>query len=1028
MELTPQYQTSSEAQLAGVLKHSVQPFDLANPPLCRIKLVNIAESQHVFMLEMHHIITDGTSMAIFIQDLLSLYAGQELPPLRLQYKEYSQWQQGLLTEGKFKKYEDYWLEQFPGEFPVLNMITDFPRPPLQNFEGGLFRFNLDTSITTPLNRLKQQTQTTLFMVLLAAYNVLLSRYTGQQDIVIGTTIAGRPHTDLENIIGLLIETLALRNYPRGEQTFEDFLIRVKQQTLNAYENQAYPFKELMKVLGAENEISRNPVFDAMLIVQNMETADFESDSLNVSPYHPPKEDEQHMSKVDFTFTAVERGEDVHINLEYCSRLYKPETMEGFARHFVNVIREVVTQPRIYLSAIDMISQSEKQLLLETFNTPSEETGINHQKTILQRFEEQVEQTPDSIALLGPELYITGKNSTDRNSGFITYRELNYRVDRLAFTLVEKGVKPDTIVAIIVEPSFEMIIGLWGILKSGGAYMPIDTDYPEERIAFMVRDSGAAVLVKGEITNDNKQITNKLQISNPKLQTINLDTIFNSPVSNEPPTFLPSHRPTLLSSSLAYVIYTSGSTGRPKGVLVEHRNLAAYINAFETEFHLGPGDTVIQHVSYAFDAFVEELYPILAKGGKLAIPGKDVKRDIHQLCHFIARRQVTMITCSPQLLNELNGWKAPHLLSSLRIIISGGDRLKAEYIDNLLKSGNVYNTYGPTESTVCATYYRCPVSSPLPSDVSIGKPIHRYQVFILDKYHNLLPIAVGGELCVSGPGVTRGYLNNPDLTAEKFVEIADSSLLTAMSLFYKTGDSARWQPDGNIQFLGRIDRQVKIRGYRIELAEIENRLLALESVKESSVVEGQRKSGQNYLIAYAVMDTEMQASFEASVIKQQLALQLPDYMIPAYIMKLEHIPRTPGGKPLHRQLPSPEAVTDQPYASPESGGEKKLAKLWKEILEVDQIGLDDNFFDIGGTSIDIFNINTRLNEESTEPIPVVAMFQHSTVRSLARYIEHHDRGNKTRLTQEKQKQLAHAKNKGKQLLKKINKRRIPGIPD
>ncbi|MCP5051819.1 MAG: amino acid adenylation domain-containing protein, partial [bacterium] len=967
----------------SIIGEFVRPFDLSQAPLLRLRLIEITDEQYILMFDMHHIISDGTSMAVFLKEFMTYYSGGDFQPLQLQYKDFAQWQYDRLASGELGKQETYWSELFPGELPVLDMATDFPRPPMQSFEGGKLYFKLEKSLTPPLNNLIKKTGTTLFMMLLAIYNVLLNRYTGQQDIIIGTTIAGRSHIDLENIIGLLIETLALRNNPRGEQTFEEFLNQVKQRTLQAYENQDYPFKELIQKVGAGNEISRNPIFDAMLIVQNMETTEFELEDLKFSPYLPPKGEEKYMSKVDFNLEAMESGEEIYFNLEYCSRLYKPGTMERFARHFINIVREVVAEPGIHLSSIRIISETEKQQLLVEFNNPEVETGINNQKTVLDRFEEQVAQTPDNIALMGTKLQITNKNI-----GSITYGELNNRADLLASTLIQKGVKPDTIVGIMVEPSLEMIIGLWGILKAGGAYLPIDPGYPQERIDFMLRDSNACVLLKSR----KDQIRNPKSETNPNVPNPNdrnknqcfpyivlnfehLDFEFVSNFDIRASDFQIS------SANLAYIIYTSGSTGRPKGVLVEHRNLTAYLHAFEKEFHLRSGDTVIQQVSFAFDAFVEELYPILVKGGKLAIPGKGVNKDIHRLCHFIARQQVTMITCSPQVLNGLNSQQPKSPLASLRIIISGGDRLKAEYIENLLEIGEVYNTYGPTESTVCVTYYKCPASPPLPSNVPIGKPITNYRVFVLDRYQNLLPIGVGGELCVSGPGVARGYLNQPGLTHSKF-QISESSAVK----IYKTGDLARWLPDGNVEFLGRIDHQVKVRGFRIEPGEIESHLLAHDEIQNGIVTVRKDSRGDNFLCAYFTSFREP----GKKELKAHLSRELPEYMIPFHFIQLESIPLTANGNVDRKALPAPETQSKGPLIPPENDIQEKLAAIWSQVLgiEVGSIGIDSDFFELGGHSLNATMTISRIYKELEVKIPLAELFNSPSIRELAGFIGDH----------------------------------------
>jgi len=978
----------------------IRPFDLSRAPLLRVALVEISQDHHILLFDMHHIISDGTSMSLFFKEFMTLYPGGKLSPLKLQYKDFAQWQHDQLATGKLKKQQEYWLKRFPGELPVLNMPTDFPRPPVQSFDGDKFDFTIEKSLTGDLKRLIRETGTTLYMVLLAVFNVLLSRYTGQEDIVIGTTIAGRHHTDLQKVIGLLIETLVQINFPVGRLEFKTFLEMVKKETLEAHENQAYPFREIIRILGADNEVSRNPVFDAMLIVQNFEATEFRLKGLSFLPYQPDEKEIQHTSKVDFTIEAVENeaAGDIRFTLEYCTRLFRRETMERFARHFIHIIHEVVAEPGIRLADIEVIDETEKRQLLETFNDTSHKSGTEKPRMVLERFRDQAAKTPDRIAVIG-------LCQTVNDMVFLTYRGLNERAGSLADELIEKGVRPETIVAIMMESSVEMAIGIWGILEAGGAYLPIEPGLPEERTDYMLKDSGAGLLLTAGGLGEKKRMVNcQLLIVNCEFSMISPGT--------------PNH-----SNHIAYIIYTSGTSGRPKGVMVEHRNLANYVVAVENEIHPRPDDTVLQQGSLAFDAFVEEFYPLLLLGGKVAIPGKMLTRDIPGLCQFIARHRVSMIASAPQMVNELNkalrdGLPAPldarELLSSMRIVLVGGDLVKTDYIDKFMETAEVYNTYGPTESTVCATYYRCSESPGLSGDVPIGKPLAGYRIYIEDKYGNLSPIGVGGELCVAGPGVTRGYMNQVELTNEKFCLRRPGTLLkkgawTSQNfllnrsflggpggrfykkapLVYKTGDLARWLADGNIEFLGRIDRQVKIRGYRIELAEIETGLTAVEGIKEAVVIDEARKSGDKYLAAYVVCT----GTFDPGKIKIQLARHFPDYMIPTYIIKAAGIPWTGIGKVDRKRLPRPQAASDSQYSyvAPGSDKEKRLAEIWQQILEKERVGIDDNFFDLGGTSLDIIKLNTRIKEEFNKQIPLVSLFKYTTIRTLVQFIAEKETG-------------------------------------
>jgi len=571
-------------------------------------------------------------------------------------------------------------------------------------------------------------------------------------------------------------------------------------------------------------------------------------------------------------------------------------------------------------------------------------------------------------------------------------------------LKEKGVKPDTIVGIMAERSVEMIIGILGILKAGGAYLPIDPDFPEDRIDFILKDSGTKILVT---TPGLPGKFKKLLIVNCQLLMVNEKSSnrrrLNNPLQGATPHL---HLQPAPVTCLAYVLYTSGSTGKPKAVMVQHRNVMAYIHAFCQVVDIHANDIMIQQSSYSFDTFVEEIYPILCKGAKLAIPQSHEIKDLHLLVEYLTRNNITILDCSPLLLNELNELIGKNHPLPVRTFISGGDVLKAGYIDNLLKVGRVYNGYGPTETTVCITFYQCPVEFKSNIPVPIGKPLSNYKVYILDKYNNLLPFGVPGELCAAGDGVTRGYLNNPELTAEKFDQDGyHKSYRSYMSYIskrlYKTGDLARWLQDGNIEFLGRIDHQVKIRGYRIELKEIEQQLLNHDKIKNTVVVEKEDESGDKYLCAYIVphefasshdgSDTSTD-SLTISHLRNYLSKKLPVYMLPSYFMILDKISLLPNGKVDRKALPNPRQILEQTYTAPRNEIEKKLVEIWSEILNIgiytSQVspGIDNNFFELGGHSLKATAMVSRIFNELQIRIPLAEVFKTPTVRELAQYIQ------------------------------------------
>jgi iturin family lipopeptide synthetase B len=1416
----------------------IRPFDLTRAPLLRVGLIKIEKEKYLLIMDMHHLVTDGTSVNILARDFWALYRGRRLSPSAIRYRDFVQWQNTLIKTGEMKAHEDYWVEQLSGDLPLLDMPTDFPRPFQKSFAGDSFSFNLGTGLSEGIRRLAGETGTTLYMVLLTAYTILLHKITGQTDIIIGSPVSGRIHPLLENTVGLVMDSVMMRNFPSGEKSIATLLQEVRQTTLEAFEHQVYPYEELIKKVAYKKSPGRNPIADVALTVLNM----FEKETVQAfarekdDPGPAPHEAYLHKtSKVDFTISAVDtdaEGETPCV-LEYCTTLFKRESMERFAARFRRVLKEMVDNPNMQLWEIDMIAPGEKQELIghvprcyplshaqkriyytektypETgcntlaftvryeeildkerleeaihtvisrneglrlrilefdwtaepyqyiapyakepldtllfsvegnagevykqmdgktlepflflgsplfyfayirFNsresgyylklhhivadgwtflllfeeidtlykqlssgeaidhtpTPSyiryigdekaylyspqavedreswhrnllplpdpanpslvrdnsldigggiedlpfpgelrsrmhrycktyktspfklifaglaifisravgssdivigsashnrstpihkqmagmfvstvpfrvklageqsfadlvERTGQdinrilkNQQKypfdllmdelraetgqdprylldvnlighgdvnedrfkvhfhfpgyeptplslhinannreirgileiqwfyrkalflpeeirnmhralvniltdalenpgkkiahielltaeekhrliydfndtarpyppdvTFHELFQQQTEKIPDKTAVIG--------RGGDSPKHTLTYKELNEQSNRLAYVLKEKGVTADTIAALMVDRSVDMVIGILGILKAGGAYLPIDPEYPQDRIDYMLKDSGAKILIKKSEIRISKSETNSndRNILNVPI-VLNFDHLNFDIVSN-----FEFRASNLSSSELAYIIYTSGSTGKPKGVMVEYGNLMAYLNAFERQFNLTPGDIVIQQASFAFDAFVEELYPILMKGGILAVPAGDEVKDIRRLSAFIVRHGVTMITASPLMLDQLNRLDLNHF--RIRIYISGGDVLKGHYIDRLLKTGEVYNTYGPTEATVCAAYHRCRAGDA--DNVPIGKPIANYRVYILDKNERLLPIGLPGELCISGPGVSRGYLNQPELTAEKFVTFYRSyrSYKTYIpGRLYKSGDLARWLPDGSVDFLGRIDSQVKVRGYRIEPGEIEKRLKQQKGIKEAVVIRRQDKEGDQYLCAYITAEKKI----NKAALREMLGQHFPDYMIPSYFEQLEKIPLTPNGKVDKKALPEPVIKMDEVHTVPRDEVEDRLAAIWSEVLGIPKevIGIDSDFFTLGGHSLKAIILTSKIHQAFKVKLSMAEIFTTPFIRAVAQIIKESGKTNFVELEKAEKKEF------------------------
>ncbi|HEX3046094.1 MAG TPA: amino acid adenylation domain-containing protein [Bacillota bacterium] len=753
----------------------IRAFDLSQAPLFRVGLIKQAENRYLLMLELHHIIADGVSSGILTREIAALYEGKDLPALKLQYRDFSEWHNWFLKSDAVKKQEEYWLNVFSGEIPVLEMPTDFARPSVRSFEGQSISFAANQELTMKMNRLAAETGTTLFMVLLATYNIVLSKYTAQEDIIIGSPIAGRPHADLVDIVGMFVNTLALRNYPVGNRSFIEFLTEVKENALKAYENQDYQFEELIVRLGIKRDLSRNPLFDTVFVLQNVDVGEIKISGLKLENY----ELESIISKFDFTLSAVETAGQIKFGLEYCRRLFKKETMERFAGHYLKIIEEVVSNPLVQLAEIEILSNEEKRRILFDFN----DTKVDYpkDKTIPELFEEQVAKTPDKVAVV-----------FDNQS--LTYRELNAKANQLAGVLRAKGIDSNEIIGIMIGPCLEMVIGIIGILKAGCCYLPMDIESPKERVWYMIQDSDIRILLtQGNPSQCNIPGLTIMDLTNPVLYRGE------------------DHNPKEISRGmdLAYIIYTSGSTGRPKGVMINHHSLQNLCNWHINYYQVNENDRSIKYARFGFDASVWEIFPYLIVGASLYIINETMKLDLKQLDEYLGRNKITICFLPTPICEQF----MEHGGGYLRKLLTGGDRLR-KYIP---RDYELVNNYGPTENTVVTTSFLVRESA---ENIPIGKPICNTKVYIIDKHKKLQPLGVAGELCIAGVGLARGYLNNPELTDEKFI----TNPFDNEGRLYQTGDLARWAADGNIEFLRRMDHQVKIRGNRIETGEIENQLL------------------------------------------------------------------------------------------------------------------------------------------------------------------------------------------------------------
>jgi tyrocidine synthetase-3 len=987
------YEIRAEAEAAALVSGYTRPFDLGKAPLLRVNLVTVGLSRRFLFLDMHHIITDGTSQTILEKEFLALYGGKELSSLRLQYKDYSEWYNSAAQKEMIKQQQAYWLKEFGDELPVLHLPTDYPRPVLQGVEGNMVSFRLNAEETGIVKAMVKENDVTLYMFLLAVFNVLLSKLSGQEDIIIGTPIAARRHVDLQLVIGMLVNTLAMRNYPVGGKAFRKFLKEIKQRTLESYENQEYPFEELVDQITINRDTSRNPVFDVMFNLLNQ-------GEYKESRYPMTESDSfRHLkgtSKFDLSLVAMDPGDRVHLNLEYSTKLFTPVSIEKIIGYFKNILKVLSGDRELKLAEIEIMGEEEKKEILRM--SCGVEGAYEPGKTIDMLFSDQVQISPDGIAVIG--------SSAGSNQEFplqITYRELNEKSAALAGELREKGVRPETIVSIMVDRSLELIMGIVAILKAGGAYLPISPGYPQDRIRYMLADSDVKCLLT---TPGLSEEFEKLSIVNCQLLMINEKPPDRRRLNSPPKETIPHlHLSPAPVTSLAYIIYTSGSTGKPKGVVVNHSSLVNLVLNQRTYFRIDTTDRILQFSSICFDASVEQIFIALTSGASLILVVKDILLDIDQFETYISRHLITHLHAVPSFLTQLK----LKSMSSLKRMVSGGEICPLELMNTWSRHCDFYNKYGPTETTITSLELRVKelVDNTLRA-LPIGIPIGNTTVYLFDQWLRPVPLGVTGELYIGGRGVARGYLNRPELTAEKFCLQRPGGTLfekTAPpgpprknfilkgtgknhplphSPIYRTGDLSRWLPDGNIQFLGRIDQQVKIRGFRIELGEIENRLSNHPGIKEAVVAAQEEENGDKYLCAYIVSTKE----YVLPELGEYLGKELPDYMIPAYFVPLEKIPLTPNGKIDRKALPKPELRGGAGYTGPRNSLERKLVELWSEALNIEQdvISIDRSFFQLGGHSLRAMILVSKIHKEFDVRVPLIEIFKTPTIRGLASYIK------------------------------------------
>ncbi|WP_416654204.1 amino acid adenylation domain-containing protein [Bacillus amyloliquefaciens] len=933
---------------AGSADAFVRPFRLDEAPLFRAALVKESDERHLLLTDMHHIISDGVSVNTLIKEFGELYAGRTLAPMRLQYKDYAVWQRAFQQKEGYRKQEDYWLKRFEGELPVLELPADKPRPAVRSFAGGTVSCTLDAETASGLHRIARDHGSTLYMVLLAAYNTLLARLSGQEDIIVGSPIAGRPHKDLEPILGMFVNTLAIRTEPKGDKRFTDYLAEVRQAALEAYEHQDYPFEELVERLGVQRDMSRNPLFDVMFVLQNMEREFLVLNELRLAQ---AAETDHKTAKFDATLYAAEVSDGtISFDFEFNTDIYQKQTIEKWLSYYTRILTKVIENQTIPLGDIHVLDDVETNRVIYQFNQTK--SDYPRHETISRLFERQAEKTPDAQAVV-------------YNGQILTYRELNERANRIAAALRSNGVGPESVVALLTGRTTELVSGILGILKAGGAYLPIGDDVPQERAEWMLKDCKAEILLQSDKVDG-------LPLSGKRLFIEDIQTQASLSAGNPEPLGGPE--------SLAYMIYTSGSTGAPKGVMIEQRSVIRLVkNSNYIDFT--PKDRLLFTSSLGFDVTTFEIFGPLLNGASLYVSDQETYLDSDVLETFIQQNGVTTLWLTSSLFNHLSE-QNKHVFSGLSRLIIGGEALSPSHVNRVrdaLPHLSVWNGYGPTENTTFSTCFL--IEQSYDHSIPIGRPVGNSTAYIINGRGTPQPIGVIGELCTGGDGVARGYFGRPELTEEKFVP----NPFVPGERMYRTGDLARWLPDGTIEYAGRMDDQVKIRGYRVELGEIEAALRSLDGVKEAAVSIRTGQSGNKEMIAYMSLQAEMNTEKVRSLLSQRL----PNYMVPAYMMELERLPLTPNGKLDRKNLPDPESALQTAYTAPRNELEEQLSVIWQEVLGAKQVGIEDSFFELGGDSIKALQVSARLGRYGWK-MTASDLFRHPSIKELAPLIRKAER--------------------------------------
>jgi amino acid adenylation domain-containing protein len=951
--------TDSEKELA--LDEYVQtlirkPFRLDKKPPLRALLATLADHRHSLILTLHHMVSDRWSVGVLMQEVAALYEAfcndrpSSLPTLPIQYADYCVWQRERQTQ--WQSQLEYWQQKLMGVPPLLELPTDRPRSPVQSYRGDECHFELSVDISQKLKQLAQQHNATLFMVMAAAYSTLLYRYSGNTDFCIGYPVAGRNRTQTVSLIGFFVNTHVLRCQIDGNISFDKWLEQLREQALQDQNHQELAFGQLLEALGTPRSTSHAPLFQVMLTMQNAPTGKLNLPGVDTTAIAI----NSHIAQYDLALLLEETAGKIHGTFEYSTDLFDSTTILKMSEHFQKLLSEIVANPSEPLSRLSILTGVERKQLIQDWSGRDIDTP--EQSFIHRIFADRANQSPDKPAL------VCGDQT-------LSYCELNQRSEQWALLLNKRGIGPGSKVGVSLERSVELIVALLAVLKSGAAYVPLDPDYPEDRLGFMLTDARIDLLIT------HTGLTSKFNRSG--LTILLVDQTSNEIIESISDRDSIEHKP-LSENDTAYIIYTSGSTGLPKGVVVRHSSLL-HSTLVRSRYYREPLGGFLLLSSFAFDSSVAGIFWTLMEGGCLCLPQRDELTNPQALARLIKSHTITHLLALPSFYTTIIEAAASGDLIHLQTVIVAGEACSGEVAAKhrqLLPTAKLHNEYGPTENTVWSSVY-C-LDDNTPPILPIGRPIDNVRIYILDTQLEPTPVGVAGELCIGGRGLAQGYLNRPELTAEKFIP---NPFAGKGQRLYRTGDLARWRKNGEIEFLGRVDRQVKIRGYRVELGEIEERLLQHPAVREVAVIARDDAQGSKRLVAYLVLQPSLETPDNATL-QMHLKQTLPDYMVPAHYVWLEGLPLTPNGKCDRRALSLLKEIepSSQSFRMPGNWIEENLADIWKEILNLETVSVDGNFFDLGGHSLVAIQVSSRIQQLFNVDVPLEVLFESVTIESLA----------------------------------------------